>query len=104
MAENTEIPAQWLRHEKVSILRPEERTLPVRPRESHKGDFGKVLVLGGSVGYTGAVSLCAQGAVRAGAGLVAVGVPEPIYPIVAVKLDAAMPFPMISPLFRKDIQ
>lgn len=104
MAENTEIPAQWLRHEKVSILRPEERSLPVRPRESHKGDFGKVLVLGGSVGYTGAVSLCAQGAVRAGAGLVAVGVPEPIYPIVAVKLDAAMPFPMISPLFRKDIQ
>ncbi len=97
-----EIPARWLEHPGVQILRPEDRSLPLRPRDSHKGDFGKVLVLGGCVGYTGAVSLCASGAVRAGAGQVALGVPERIYPIVAVKMEEAMPFPMPEPLDLRD--
>lgn len=87
------IPPAWLSHPDTSVLRPEERSLPVRPRDSHKGDYGKVLILGGAVGYTGAVSMCAHAAVRSGAGLVSVGVPEAIWPIVAVKQDVAMPFP-----------
>lgn len=68
--------------------------LPVRGREAHKGDFGKVLLLCGSVGFTGAAALAAQAALRAGSGLIYLGVPERIYPILAVKLDAPMVFPL----------
>ena len=69
-------------------------TLPRRPRTAHKGDFGKVFILAGSEGYTGAPVLAANAAVRSGAGLVFLGVPREVYPIVAVKCDEAMPFPL----------
>lgn len=69
-------------------------SLPRRERESHKGDFGKVNIISGSVGYTGAPCLAAAGALRAGAGLVSVGVPGEAYPIVAAKLLCAMPYPL----------
>ena len=68
--------------------------LPRRAAESHKGDYGRLLILGGCVGYTGAPTLCARAAVRSGAGLVYLGVPSPIYSITAVKNDEAMPFPL----------
>ena len=79
-------------------MTPDEVSLPLRKRNSHKSHYGKLLIIGGSVGYTGAVSLCARSALRSGAGLVWVAVPEDIYPIIAVKLDEAMPFPMAKPL------
>ena len=60
--------------------------LPDRDVYSHKGDFGRVLLLCGSRGYTGAAALAAMGALRSGAGLVFLGVPESIYAIEAVKL------------------
>ena len=78
----------------VIQLRDGEVTLPKRPPESHKGDYGRLLILGGAVGYTGAPVLCARAAVRSGAGLVYLGVPAPIYDISAVKSDEAMPFPL----------
>ena len=68
--------------------------LPVRPRDAHKGDFGKVYLLGGSVGYTGAPYLAAASAVRTGCGLVSLGVPELIWPVEAAKCVSAMPFPL----------
>lgn len=68
--------------------------LPRRDRESHKGDYGRVNILAGSVGYTGAPCLAAAGALRTGAGLVSVGVPGAVYPIVAAKLLCAMPYPL----------
>ena len=68
--------------------------LPVRCRCAHKGDFGRVLILSGSVGYTGAPVLAANAALRSGAGLIFVGVPEAVYPIVAQKLDEPMVFPL----------
>ena len=68
--------------------------LPRRPVDGHKGDFGKIFILAGSEGYTGAPVLAARGALRTGAGLVFLGVPREIYPIVAVKCDEAMPFPL----------
>ena len=67
--------------------------LPRRRRDAHKGDFGKLFILAGSVGYTGAPVLAAQAAVRAGAGLVTLAVPPEIYPITAVKCDEAMVWP-----------
>ncbi|MEA4933727.1 MAG: NAD(P)H-hydrate epimerase, partial [Lawsonibacter sp.] len=59
--------------------------LPCRPRTAHKGNFGRIFILAGSEGYTGAPVLAARAAVRTGAGLVFLGVPRDIYPIVAVK-------------------
>lgn len=70
--------------------------LPKRRAESHKGDYGKLLIVGGSVGYSGAPCLCAAAAVRAGAGLVSLGVPEPLWPVAAVKCTEAMPFPLAA--------
>lgn len=70
--------------------------LPKRARESHKGDYGKVNIISGHAGYTGAPCLAAAGTLRAGAGLVSVGVPEAVYPIVASKLLCAMPYPLPS--------
>ena len=69
-------------------------TLPPRPMDSHKGDYGRVLIVGGSVGYTGAPNLSAAAAVRSGAGLVYLGVPEAIWTVCAVKNTEAMPFPL----------
>ena len=71
-----------------------EAFLPKRRAETHKGDYGKLLIVAGAVGYTGAPTLCARAAVRSGAGLVYLGVPAPIYEITAVKNDEAMPFPL----------
>ncbi len=68
--------------------------LPERPEDGHKGDFGKVYVLAGSVGYTGAPILSSRAAVRTGAGLVFLGVPSSIYQIAAIKSDEAMPHPL----------
>ena len=70
------------------------RLLPRRDPEGHKGTFGKVLCLCGSVGYTGAPVFASRGAVRSGAGLVFLGVPESFWPVAAVKSDEAMPFPL----------
>ena len=69
-------------------------SLPRRRRDSHKGDYGRVLIAGGCVGYTGAPNLAAAAAVRAGAGLVYLAVPEAIWTVCAVKNAEAMPFPL----------
>ena len=68
--------------------------LPERDPWGHKGSFGKVLLLCGSRGFTGAAYLAAMGALRVGAGLVFAGVPESIYPIEAVKLTEPVVFPL----------
>lgn len=77
-----------LNHERVLNI------LPDRDQDAHKGNFGKVLLLCGSRGYTGAAYLAAMGALRSGAGLVFLGVPESIYQIEAVKLNEAIVFPL----------
>ena len=68
--------------------------LPDRDPWGHKGTFGKVLLLCGSRGFTGAAYLAAIGALRTGAGLVFLGVPEGIYAIEAVKLNEPVVFPL----------
>lgn len=68
--------------------------LPDRNPWGHKGSFGKVLLLCGSRGFTGAAYLSAMGALRVGAGLVYLGVPESIYAIEAVKLNEPVVFPL----------
>ena len=77
-----------LNHELVLSL------LPDRNPWGHKGNFGKLLLLCGSRGYTGAAFFAAMGALRAGAGLVFLGVPESIYGIEAAKLNEPGIFPL----------
>ena len=62
-----------------------------RPVTGHKGTFGRVFILAGSRGMTGAANLAGMGALRSGAGLVTVGVPDAIYLIVA-KRDSELMF------------
>ena len=68
--------------------------LPRRREDGHKGTFGKVYVLGGAVGYTGAPVYAGEAAVRTGSGLVFVGVPEEVYPIVAARCGVSMAHPV----------
>ena len=77
-----------LDHETVLSL------LPDRDPWGHKGTFGKILLLCGSRGFTGAAYLAAMGALRSGAGLTFLGVPESIYAIEAVKLNEPVVFPL----------
>lgn len=68
--------------------------LPKRKADGHKGDFGKLLIVGGAVGYTGAPYLAASAAARSGCGLVYLGVPRCIWAVEAAKCASAMPFPL----------
>jgi hydroxyethylthiazole kinase-like uncharacterized protein yjeF len=78
---------------------PESVILPERPRDAHKGTFGTVVVLAGSLGFTGAAYLSATGAARTGAGLVRLLVADTIYPILAAKCTEVMatPMPEVAP-------
>ncbi|KJJ83428.1 carbohydrate kinase YjeF-like protein [Candidatus Omnitrophus magneticus] len=64
--------------------------ISVRQDESHKGDYGKVLVVAGSIGMTGAAYLASQAALRAGSGLVTNAVPCSLNPIMAIKFIEVM--------------
>jgi len=64
--------------------------LKVRDNEAYKGDFGQVLVIAGSRGYSGAAFLAAQAAVRSGAGLVTLCTPKELQDIMSIKLTEAM--------------
>jgi NAD(P)H-hydrate epimerase len=78
------------------VLGPEDvrRHFPPRARETHKGSYGHLLVVGGSVGKTGAAALAARGAMRAGAGLVTVATAASAQPVVAALLLEAMSEPL----------
>jgi hydroxyethylthiazole kinase-like uncharacterized protein yjeF len=78
---------------------PESVVLPERPHDAHKGTFGTVVVLAGSLGFTGAAYLAATAAARTGAGLVRLLVADSIYPILAAKCTEVMatPVPEVAP-------
>jgi NAD(P)H-hydrate epimerase len=65
------------------------RLIPVRDARGHKGTFGKVLVIAGSIDYAGAALLVCRAAGRAGAGLVTLAVPESLQPLFAAKVVEA---------------
>lgn len=78
-----------------TVATPAALQLPRRRFDSHKGDYGRVGIVAGSRGFSGAAVLCANACVRAGAGLVTLYVPEEIYPIVA---SAVIPEVMVHPV------
>lgn len=68
--------------------------IPPRKAHSHKGDFGHVFILAGSYGLTGAAYLASQAALLSGSGLVTLGIPESLNPIMEVKLTEVMTKPL----------
>jgi NAD(P)H-hydrate epimerase len=81
--------------EEAELIDRSDISLPRRERDSHKGTYGHVLLVGGSVGYTGAIAMAARAAVRSGVGLVSVLTPAEVYPIVA---QACGPEAMVHPI------
>ena len=68
--------------------------LPERAADSHKGDYGRVLVVAGSTGMAGAAWLASQGALRAGSGLVTCACPESVWPSLSASFACVMTAPM----------
>ncbi len=83
--------------EEAALIDRSDIFLPRRERDSHKGTYGHVLLIGGSKGFTGAIAMAARAALRSGAGLVSVLTPEEVYPVVAL---AAGPEVMVLPYPR----
>ena len=92
------IPAAVIAESEPALFLVEDRDVAEafarRPRGAHKGDFGHVLVVAGSLGKSGAAVLAATGALRSGAGLVTVATPEPCLPIVAASRPELMTEPL----------
>ncbi len=92
------IPPSAIEHERISTYlidnRRCARLLPHREPDAHKGDCGRVYILAGSVGLTGAATLSANAAIRGGAGLVTLGVPESLNDILEIKVTEAMTDPL----------
>lgn len=82
------LKAELLEKGDVSLLIPE------RQRYSHKGDYGHVLVIAGSRGKTGAAFMCAKACLRAGAGLVTIGVPESLLDVFQSRVTEEMTLPL----------
>lgn len=80
----------------VSLLEADDAAAALPPRDpnAHKGTYGHVLVLAGSPGKTGAAAMCALSALRIGAGLVTLGVPESLNDIMEAKLTEVMTEPL----------
>lgn len=70
------------------------KRLPKHPEDSNKSDYGRVLVLAGSIGMTGATYLCAQSALKSGSGLVICGIPKSLNQIMEIKLTETMTLPL----------
>lgn len=79
---------QWVTSEEAASV------LPCRRPDAHKGDCGRVVIIAGSVGLTGAATLASMGALRAGAGLVTLAAPESLNDILEVKLTEVMTHPL----------
>lgn len=89
-------PAVLQRQGKLNFPQIEEMAslLPKRKPDTHKRECGQILVLAGSVGFTGAATLTCRAAMRAGAGIVTLGIPESLNDILEVKLTEEMTRPL----------
>ena len=92
------IPASTIEHERVSTYlidnRRCARLFPQRSADAHKGDCGRVYILAGSVGLTGAAALAACAALIGGAGTVTIGIPQSLNDILEIKVTEAMTHPL----------
>ncbi len=90
------IPAEWARDVTLEVASASEITarLPIRPRDAHKGTFGKAMICAGSANYLGAAFLAGSAATRAGAGLVTLALARSVYPIVAAAVHETTFLPL----------
>lgn len=79
---------------KIKVPSDIKKLLPQRKTDTHKGDYGHVFVIAGSVGMTGAAALCAQAALLSGSGLITLGIPKSLNPILEIKLTEVMTKPL----------
>ncbi|HQU72373.1 MAG TPA: NAD(P)H-hydrate dehydratase [Calditrichia bacterium] len=79
---------------KLELLEQGDIVLPFRYPDAHKYECGKVAILAGSKGYTGAAALCAQAALKTGAGMVILAVPESINAVMEQKLTEVINRPV----------
>ncbi|MDE0298788.1 MAG: NAD(P)H-hydrate dehydratase [Candidatus Poribacteria bacterium] len=88
IVESQGIPVNWTQAAQASDW------IPSRPAYSHKGTYGRVLLLAGSPGMTGAAVLASQASIRTGTGLVTLGIPESLNSIVEASLAEVMTIPL----------
>ncbi len=83
-------------HSRVEVLTPSEAKsfVPKRFNPSDKRSYGHIFIVSGSSLYTGAGIMCARASMRAGAGLVTLGVPESLLSVYQSRLIEEMPFPL----------
>ncbi len=95
------IPAEYIDATKgcteAELITKSDVQLSPRKRDSHKGTYGHVLLIGGAPGMTGAIAMAARAALRSGTGLVSVLVPEEAYEMVA---NSAGPEAMVKPFTK----
>ncbi len=95
------IPSELVEHIRTRLLDSEsvKTLLPLRLPVSHKGSFGRVMALVGSLHYPGAAFLACSGALRVGAGLTTLAIGQSLYPVLAAKLNEVthLPLPESSP-------
>lgn len=84
----------WLGGKHAEYIKSYRALLPKRKPDMHKGDAGRVLVIAGSKGMTGAACLTTESALRCGSGLVTLALPESEQPVAAAKLTEAMTLPL----------
>lgn len=92
------IPPQVISQQNINLFlvgkEDVRRNMPRRSPTAHKGNAGHILMIAGSCGLTGAAAMAAESAMRTGAGLVVVGVPRSLNPILEVKLNESMTLPL----------
>ena len=89
LVEEEKIQTHLLEHEEIKKMLSMSR----RP-DTHKGDYGHLLVIAGSVGKTGAAAMACEAALRVGAGLVTLAIPKSLNTIMEVKLTEVMTEPL----------
>ncbi|MBI4811641.1 MAG: NAD(P)H-hydrate epimerase [Ignavibacteriales bacterium] len=92
------MPSETLKKPQTFIVGADDvrRVLPRRPINAHKHSVGKIFVLAGSTGFTGAAAMTASTAMKVGAGAVILGTPKSVYPILAKKLTEVMVEPLLD--------
>ena len=90
------IPAELVEYINIELLTDDDvrKLLPERPLISHKGTFGQVLAITGSLNYPGAAFLACSGTIRVGAGLTTLAIASSLLPVLAAKLNEVVYLPL----------